>query len=150
MCFFQFCFIVLLYCMIFFMSLYVSEKTCPAGWRMFSCVCYFVSTESKPWEQARLDCRDRGADLVIIDSPEEQTFISSHKTSVWIGLNDRDNEGTWKWTDGTPMTKSYWNANQPDNWGEEDCVHINNFEAVNNWNDLSCGSSLRWICEEMA
>lgn len=38
----------------------------------------------------------------------EQTFISGLiKVETWIGLNDRDDEGTWKWINGTPPTWTY-------------------------------------------
>uniref|UniRef100_A0A8C9XRK0 C-type lectin domain-containing protein n=1 Tax=Sander lucioperca TaxID=283035 RepID=A0A8C9XRK0_SANLU len=88
--------------------LYLTEKTCPAGWRMFSSSCYLLSAESGSWEKGRQYCRDRGADLVVIDSSEEQTFLSEFikkATWYWIGLTDRDEEGTWKWVDGTPLTQ---------------------------------------------
>ncbi|XP_051259622.1 C-type lectin domain family 17, member A-like isoform X2 [Dicentrarchus labrax] len=81
------------------------KKTCPAGWKMFSCTCYLFSTNSYSWEEGRQDCRERGADLVIIDSSEEQEFLTKNiRKDTWIGLTDRVNEGTWKWTDGTPLT----------------------------------------------
>ncbi|XP_067371555.1 CD209 antigen-like protein D isoform X2 [Channa argus] len=73
---------------------------------------------------------------------------------AWIGLNDKEVEGTWKWVDGTSLIKTYWKKDQPDNgggsplWGEEDCAHIRN-EENNLWNDLSCTASLRWICEKL-
>ncbi|XP_044222475.1 hepatic lectin-like [Thunnus albacares] len=128
------------------------KKTCPAGWRMFRCSCYFLSSESSSWFTGRQDCREKGADLVVIDSTEEQTFLSNI-TEVgrysWIGLTDRDKEGTWKWTDGTPLTLSYWATTEPNNgngnpqWGEEDCAHIRSGKKTeDNWNDLSCDASL--------
>ncbi|KAK9541818.1 hypothetical protein VZT92_001836 [Zoarces viviparus] len=132
------------------------KKTCPKGWRMFSCSCYLLSTRSGSWEESRKDCRDKGADLVIIDSLQEQKFISSivtHRT--WIGLSDGDDEGTWKWVDGTPLTEAYW-YRPPDNgggdpqWGEEDCAEIVvGRNAKGNWNDVRCDNSLHWICENL-
>ncbi|XP_042351244.1 CD209 antigen-like protein E [Plectropomus leopardus] len=138
-------------------SLFKQKKTCPAGWRMFHCSCYFLSTVSDSWENGRRECRDRGADLVIIDTYEEQEFLTNFvRGHTWIGLNDRDNEGTWKWTDGSPLTDAYWNG-KPDNgggdprWGEEDCVEIlASRQTRSNWNDLRCEDSLPWICEKIA
>uniref|UniRef100_A0A8C4EKZ1 C-type lectin domain-containing protein n=1 Tax=Dicentrarchus labrax TaxID=13489 RepID=A0A8C4EKZ1_DICLA len=136
----------------------LSYKACPTGWRMFMCSCYLLSNESGSWARGREDCRNRGADLVVIDSTEEQTFLSDLtmvETWIWIGLTDKDNEGTWKWIDGTPLTLQY--RSQPDNgggdpkWGEEDCAHIRTGKKTEeNWNDRSCDASLRWICEKKA
>ncbi|XP_018516167.1 CD209 antigen-like protein C isoform X3 [Lates calcarifer] len=133
------------------------KTTCPTGWTNFSCSCYLFSDESGSWDQGRENCRARGADLVVIDSPKEQEFLLGFTSrSAWIGLSDRDEEGTWKWVDKTPLnltvTAKYWRVNQPDNgngepqWGEEDCANI----SSDGWNDLSCDASLRWICEKMA
>ncbi|XP_036965337.1 C-type lectin domain family 4 member A-like isoform X4 [Acanthopagrus latus] len=111
--------------------MFQNERTCPAGWQMFSITCYLFSTKTDSWENGRQDCRDRGAELVTIDTDEEQEFISKIiKEDTWIGLNDRDKEGTWRWIDGTPPTVVYWFETQPDNgggnpkWGEEDCIHL--------------------------
>ncbi|XP_059199183.1 CD209 antigen-like protein E [Centropristis striata] len=132
------------------------KKTCPAGWKMFSCSCYLFSSATGFWEAARQDCRDRGADLVIIDSYEEQEFIAKFiKKRTWIGLSDRDNEGVWKWVDGSPLTEAYWGG-MPNNgggnpqWGEEDCGEILNDQEVRvNWNDVRCDSYRQWVCEKM-
>ncbi|XP_047457480.1 C-type lectin domain family 10 member A-like [Mugil cephalus] len=131
------------------------KKTCPDGWKMFSCTCHFLSEASGSWDEGRQDCRNRGADLVVIDSPEEQTSLSGFiKKDTWIGLNDKEKEGTWKWIDGTPVTLKYWGPNQPDNggtsgrWGEEDCAHIST-GSNSPWNDVSCSKSLPWMCEEI-
>ncbi|XP_039456361.1 CD209 antigen-like protein C [Oreochromis aureus] len=133
------------------------NKTCPAGWSKFSCSCYLLSERSASWDEARKDCRDRGADLVVIDSPEDQTALSNIATTeAWIGLNDKEQEGTWKWLDGTPLTlipAGNWEEDQPDNgggsshWGEEDCVHVRT-DMKKSWNDRSCSTSFKWICEK--
>ncbi|XP_041662853.1 CD209 antigen-like protein C [Cheilinus undulatus] len=137
-------------------SLSKQKKTCPARWRMFHCSCYFFSARKTSWDSSRQDCRNRDADLVVIDSSEEQEFLTNTlKGWAWIGLTDRDTEDTWKWTDGTQLTLKYWGRGQPDSngrnpqWGEEDCVHIMNDRAKEaNWNDMRCDRSMLWICEK--
>ncbi|KAF1382914.1 hypothetical protein PFLUV_G00148770 [Perca fluviatilis] len=128
---------------------------CPAEWRMFSSSCYLLSSQPRSWKDSRKDCRERGADLVVIDSSHKQTFISGIiNRDTWIGLTDRDEEGTWKWVDGTPLTLKRWETAQPDNgsgnprWGDEDCAHVRAITLE--WNDLSCKSALGWICEKKA
>lgn len=133
-------------------------KTCPAGWQMFCCSCYLLSNESGTWDKGREDCRNRGADLVVIDGHKEEMFLSKFtRTNAWIGLNDREKEGTWKWVDGSPLTLTYWETHQPDNgggdpqWGEEDCIHIRpSSSGYGEWNDRSCNVPMRWICEKIA
>ncbi|KAL6100422.1 uncharacterized protein ACO6RY_07575 [Pungitius sinensis] len=131
------------------------SKTCPAGWRNFSCSCYLLSTSADSWNNARTDCRAKGADLVIIDSPQEQNFLSSLDTDrAWIGLSERIKD-TWEWIDGTPLSVAYWGGPpevvQPDNdGGKEDCVEILlRWNPNKNWNDRECSHSLKWICEKL-
>ncbi|XP_039456452.1 C-type lectin domain family 4 member E-like [Oreochromis aureus] len=124
------------------------NKTCPVGWS-FNHSCYLVSKNSASWDAARKDCRDRGADLVVINSPEEKNFLSTITTEgVWIGLNDKEEEGTWKWVDGTPLTLMYWATEQPNNGGEEDCVSVRS--EKNTWFDRPCSYSYHWICEKVS
>ncbi|XP_047455945.1 CD209 antigen-like protein A [Mugil cephalus] len=58
------------------------KKTCPAGWKLFSCSCYFLSGKSGSWDKGRQDCRNKGADLVVIDSSKEQV-LNIYKP-VWL------------------------------------------------------------------
>ncbi|ROL54416.1 C-type lectin domain family 17, member A [Anabarilius grahami] len=66
----------------------------------------YISSEWKNWTDSRQDCLQRGADLMIINNREEQEFIRTVTSGniVWIGLTDIDEEGVWKWVDGSTLT----------------------------------------------
>uniref|UniRef100_A0A8C9S7Z2 C-type lectin domain-containing protein n=1 Tax=Scleropages formosus TaxID=113540 RepID=A0A8C9S7Z2_SCLFO len=123
-----------------------SMQICPQGWVDFSSRCYYISCQQKNWFESQQDCKQRGADLAIINSGEEQDFIVKHSGPFWIGLSDTETEGTWKWVDGTTL---YWKENQPDNYNEnENCAETRKTDENNqkSWNDLECDSKLPWIC----
>uniref|UniRef100_A0A3B4UFJ8 C-type lectin domain family 4 member A-like n=1 Tax=Seriola dumerili TaxID=41447 RepID=A0A3B4UFJ8_SERDU len=79
-----------------------------AGWKRFRSSCYYKSTDMKNWNDSRKDCQSIGADLVIINSKEEQEFVmkmNKHGAS-WIGLQSEKRkvwleEWQWKWVDGS-------------------------------------------------
>ncbi|KAG7484565.1 hypothetical protein MATL_G00050820 [Megalops atlanticus] len=130
-------------------------KPCPQGWEQFNSKCYYFSTEGwHGWEQSRSDCQWYGADLVIVNSIEEQEFISKHTKGhhYWIGLSDSETEGTWLWVDRTPLQKEFWRSGEPDDQGEgwqggtsrnADCAATDQ----NDWADLLCSSYQWYICE---
>uniref|UniRef100_A0A3Q1HJU7 C-type lectin domain-containing protein n=1 Tax=Anabas testudineus TaxID=64144 RepID=A0A3Q1HJU7_ANATE len=96
----------------------------------------------------RNDCRQKGTDLVIINSSGEQDFIRGWKKRTWIGLTDKQTEGKWRWVDGTVLTTpSFWAESEPNNEGDEDCAEIRHYDSQNSWNDASCNIRKYWICE---
>uniref|UniRef100_A0A3Q1C6X7 C-type lectin domain-containing protein n=1 Tax=Amphiprion ocellaris TaxID=80972 RepID=A0A3Q1C6X7_AMPOC len=67
---------------------------------------YYISSVKKNWNESRNDCLQRGADLVIIDSEEKQSFTERLPDRIWIGL--KYNESTeWKWVDETLLTQRF-------------------------------------------
>ncbi|KAA8594531.1 hypothetical protein FQN60_011666 [Etheostoma spectabile] len=111
-------------------------------WVYLSGSFYHVSsTKKKSWQGSRDDCVQKGADLVIINSREEQP--------MWIGLTDKETEGRWKWVDGTLLTQSYWMHLEPNGRlsRDEDCAEISNNFLSNSWNDDLCNIEKFWICE---
>ncbi|MGH0115073.1 UNVERIFIED_CONTAM: hypothetical protein FKN15_070593 [Acipenser sinensis] len=73
----------------------------------------------------------------------------------WIGLSDKEEEGDWRWVDGTAISKTYWNTdlNEPNNHAEgslegEDCAVLNSNSR--SWFDVPCGYRYKWICQSRA
>eukprot|EP00063_Salmo_salar_P076265 XP_014051100.1 PREDICTED: C-type lectin domain family 4 member E-like isoform X4 [Salmo salar] len=135
---------------------------CPDGWRRLRCSCYYFSNNSKTWSASRQDCRERGADLLIINSREEQHFLNTlgEKMHYWIGLTDSEKEGIWKWVDGTTPTTTqlnwlvirFWREGEPNNaQGGENCAVFNSFSdnlgIIQSWNDQPCSLLIHWVCK---
>ncbi|KAL2099694.1 hypothetical protein ACEWY4_004088 [Coilia grayii] len=122
---------------------------CETGWRPYDNRCYFFSTSTLSWNEARTDCESRNGNLMSIHSVHERTWVRTQVEGqiYWIGLNDIVEEGVWEWSDGTVFNPllAYWRPNQPDNWqDDEDCGQV---DSNGQWNDESCGVRRRYICK---
>ncbi|XP_038580067.1 CD209 antigen-like protein D isoform X8 [Micropterus salmoides] len=117
-------------------------------WTRFRCSCYYKSTEMKNWTASRTDCQKRGADLVIINTREEQDFVrelSKHGAS-WIGLKSVKNgwNNKWEWVDGSTLTYTAWQAGMKVNAVNGSKAYIN---LKGTWEYINTGSN-QWICEK--
>ncbi|XP_065432201.1 C-type lectin domain family 10 member A-like isoform X1 [Chrysemys picta bellii] len=122
---------------------------CPPGWQRFEKSCYFFSTSAKSWQDAKQFCTNEGSGLVIVNTEEEQTFLSNHITHphvYWLGLSDSAKEGEWRWLDGSPLSVRFWGPGEPNDVGQqgEDCGSLR-FDGK--WNDAICSVTEHWICE---
>lgn len=131
------------------------ESTCTGAGRTIGArgECYVLHSTAANWNAARNACSGASATLVTIEDEYEQAFLRSFvaagTTTAWIGLNDRDNEGTFVWTSGSASAFRFWTGGEPNNFANEDCVQIAGNEA-GTWNDFGCDSSLAYICESRA
>lgn len=57
------------------------DNKCLAGWKIFERSCYYFSTETMSWSDAKETCIDQDAHLVIVESELEQVSqtLSSEK-----------------------------------------------------------------------
>ncbi|MBZ3870503.1 Asialoglycoprotein receptor 1 [Sciurus carolinensis] len=125
---------------------------CPINWVEHEGSCYWFSSSGRPWPEADKYCQLENAHLVVVTSWEEQKFVQHHMgpLNTWIGLTDQN--GPWKWVDGTDYETGFknWRPDQPDDWyghglgGGEDCAH---FTPDGRWNDDFCQRPYRWVCE---
>ena len=98
-----------------------------------------VSTPIK-WLDAQSSCAIWGGDLTSVTTERENnylnTIIPNTVSSYWIGLNDRSEEDTLTWIDGTSYTQPDFVTVQS-NIEANDCVHAIN---DNNWYPVICTS----------
>uniref|UniRef100_A0A671P643 C-type lectin domain-containing protein n=1 Tax=Sinocyclocheilus anshuiensis TaxID=1608454 RepID=A0A671P643_9TELE len=116
------------------------------GWLYYTFSLYFISYERKSWTESRKFCTEKGADLIIINSREEQDFVRKifGQEKVWICLTDSNVEGIWKWVDGSRLTSEFWASGEPNGHRKENCV----MSYASGWADVLCNYEFRWICEK--
>ncbi len=130
---------------------------CPHTWIAFDGSCYKLETDEKDWNSAEAFCNAEGAQLVKIETAEENDFIKKEfligKVDYWIGLTDARNENDWQWSDGCKLTGyTNWRPGQPNGYNE-DCamIRIGNFNGYDNdgqWHDEACTYTKGFICEK--
>uniref|UniRef100_A0A665WGK6 C-type lectin domain-containing protein n=1 Tax=Echeneis naucrates TaxID=173247 RepID=A0A665WGK6_ECHNA len=140
-----------------------SCERCPPGWVFLNLMCYYFPFTAiagqKSWQNAREYCQAHGGDLMVIDSKDKEnttvTFLrnkidrSKPLIGFWIGLTDLQEEGTWKWLDGTLLVEGYWNYDELGDDTKKNCAAVfpkeNIFQA---WDDAACDTTMKWICEK--
>ncbi len=108
---------------------------------------YFL-LEQSPWTEAEAIAVSMGGHLATIRNRAENdwvfnTFgdIDGIDRSLWIGLNDAASEGEFVWVSGESSSFRLWGNNQPDDYQNEDYVHMMRVQQDYNqpprrWNDM--------------
>ncbi|XP_042560648.1 CD209 antigen-like protein E [Clupea harengus] len=134
-------------------------RVCPDGWAHNSGKCYLFSSTRKTWSQSRDHCITLGGHLAIVNSQEEQYFLSKRAIEdfYWMGLSDLETEGQWIWVDSTETGAVFWKKGsdgqgEPDNWKKEDPAGENCalFTKSGHWLDNSCKKRHTFVCETVA
>ena len=106
--------------------------------------CFKFHPEKKTWSNAREACQVwYHGDLASIHNLATNAILetisieSGEYDHAWIGANSENPEGTWEWSDGTPMNYTNWsNENQDGNFAYHHAVI--NFES-GEWYDMENG-----------
>ena len=92
------------------------------------------------WTEAEQEAIRLGGNLATINNENENAWIHStfniYKNTLtqpiqdselnlyWIGLNDEDNEGNWRWSSGDPVGYTNWHPDQPSGGKTENYVAL--------------------------
>lgn len=144
---------------------------CPAGYQFINNFCFYCSKFSNScynldltlryWNQAQTNCKARSSTLAVVETKEENKEISelimntssiySSRKRLWLGGNDFDQEGHWKWDTHdvqTPFTYTNWKSGEPDdNRGVAGFLVIEVYGSNSYWLDFSYSRKLYSVCE---
>ena len=112
---------------------------------------------------------EQGYQLAMPKNPDMQlqleeyiinnVFLAEEIRNVYIGLHDRDEDGTFEWEDGEQLTWSLWADGRPNNrQGLQHCGVLwvgayspwatNESDCQMTWNDAGCSLAYIAVCEE--
>jgi len=105
------------------------KSKCKEGWILFQESCYRMACEPRTYREAEVACRAQGARLVTVESPAENSFVSSlcGLNSCWLGLYEPEDSEEWQWADGVALGGpgnwsgyANWAPDQPNGFGVSD------------------------------
>ncbi|KAH9490013.1 hypothetical protein Btru_045033, partial [Bulinus truncatus] len=103
--------------------------------------CLWWSNVTKNFTNAKLDCQARDSILATFKSLEKFQILQRKKEIIYIGLDDMEVEGVFRWhDDGSVLDSTYmkqiFRTGQPDYFTNDDCVQYVNGTLY----DVPCGS----------
>ncbi|XP_028412470.1 uncharacterized protein LOC114535298 [Dendronephthya gigantea] len=128
----------------------VLREICKHNWVYYNGFCYKRESECQTWSNASSICMGYGANLVGIESAEEDVFVQHlhHGRPSWIGLNDQANEAVYLWTDGGSVSYTHWAPEIFTPFSEKnDCVESLGRDMNYYWIPSSCNNCQRFTCK---
>ena len=99
---------------------------------------------------AKSQCEADGSFLAIPRSQAENNFIASliPEHSIWIGINDIEQEGSFVGVDGSEISWTNWHSNQPNGGVSENGVVISSYTSNNFgfWYDIDVSWQRKFVC----
>ncbi|XP_067685367.1 C-type lectin domain family 4 member M-like [Haliotis asinina] len=137
------------------MQSYTMIERCPPDYSFIDGTCVKMSSVSSNFTQASNACLRDGAVLAQVTPitlfDEIVRLMFSNGTSpegfFWVGSTDIEEEGTWRWKDGTPINP--WLVGDPnDAGGNEDCLSLYVRAAHGAFFvDYDCKLDGRYLCQ---
>ncbi|KAJ7987817.1 hypothetical protein DPEC_G00330450 [Dallia pectoralis] len=119
--------------------------------------CYKLIQKQMGWTDALAYCKRDGGTLASVHSTAEYDLIlnmvkdtQSISAYAWVGLNDREQEGKYVWTDGSSASWVWSSSARQQQWGNEDCVAVNSYAGAEGFDDIKCDSGCTFVCMRMA
>ena len=135
-------------------------EACEQDWEKIGDDCFLWNTDKKNWTAAEDFCQQEGGHLASVHSIATNDFVleGMNRTGLdmaWLGGNDIEMEGTWKWVDCTPWEFKFWAPGEPNNgqrWPEHCLHHVFRYPPLKHlehkWNDVPCSREQGFLCSK--
>ncbi|XP_050816630.1 pulmonary surfactant-associated protein D-like isoform X4 [Gopherus flavomarginatus] len=110
---------------------------------------FMTSSYEGNFDSLKQRCSQAGGQLASPRNAAEnaaiQQIVVLYNKSVFLGINDIQTEGHFKYLNGENIVYSNWQTGKPNNESDvEDCVEV---YSSGKWNDKSCGDKRLIVCE---
>ncbi|XP_054552750.1 secretory phospholipase A2 receptor-like [Talpa occidentalis] len=79
--------------------------SCQERWILYSCNCYFISSEKKTWNEILSFCVSQNSTLLQMHSRNELHFMKFSRKFFWIGATYSEKQQTWVWLNGSALSQ---------------------------------------------
>ncbi|XP_027551432.1 macrophage mannose receptor 1-like [Neopelma chrysocephalum] len=130
----------------------VTYPGCQKGWMKHGFYCYSVGQLPATFSDAKKICEENKGYLATVRDRYEQAFLTSitgfnPAKYFWIGLSDMEEQGTFSWASGDPVTFTHWNVGMP---GEESgCVAMTTGTSAGLWDIVNCEETNMFLCKQL-
>ncbi|TKR81427.1 hypothetical protein L596_015295 [Steinernema carpocapsae] len=136
----------------------VAASSCPYG--SFTShlrnKCYHILPVGLHFEGASITCATFGGTLVSIrnwrdnEIIQERTLLTVQNKYLknkkfWLGASDSQNDGRWKWVDGSFLNYTKWAKNEPSGKLGYNCIAMD--AKTGRWHAEKCRSAASYVCE---
>ncbi|XP_059140765.1 uncharacterized protein LOC131928694 [Physella acuta] len=124
--------------------------------------CYCLYRQKLSWPGARVYCSNMGNGVHFAEIYDNITnnlltkilTVSDLPSGVWLGGNDLEEEGVWRWEHSNKkielFSPSQWEDDEPSNTSgstKEDCLELFNWRSNTfKWNDHACKDKKPFMC----
>ena len=110
----------------------------------------YILSSAGTWEAAQAEARNLGGHLVTINDAGENAWLQTTfgtSEQFWMGLTDKDVEGSFQWANGEEITYTNWHPNEPNDAAGNQDYGVLNFYSNGQWDDQHGLSPYRGIIE---
>ncbi|XP_057601089.1 lymphocyte antigen 75 [Hippopotamus amphibius kiboko] len=132
-----------------------SDTHCDAaGWLPNDGFCYLLVNESDSWDDAHMKCKNISSDLISIHSLADIEVVVTKlhggdtKEEIWTGLRNVNTPTLFQWSDGTEVTLTYWDENEPYVPYNKTPNCVSYLGKLGQWKVQSCDKKLKYVCKK--